>query len=220
MEFKKATESDEKVVFKRAKTRIPPINKSLSILLTSLQGVKVTVELKSDIEVTGVIEDVDKDMNILLRNVTQSRLTRLKLKVKVKGVVHEKEEGRKKEGHKKEEGRRKEGHVKEEGRRKEGHEKEEGRRNEGHEKEEGREEEVAQRSSTYYITGSSIRYVQIPSEINAHSHLGAYMKQIDRLKGRSLPNKRTAEEMRGPHRVGVEQQQREILVPVVDEDDD
>jgi small nuclear ribonucleoprotein (snRNP)-like protein len=125
----KSSEDASKVIYKRSKPKIPAIMKSLSILLTSLQGVKVMVELKSDIQARGTIEEVDKDMNILLRNVTQSKL-------QVKGE---------------------------------------------------NEEDVVHES--YYINGPSIRYVHIPSEINAFSHVGAYMKQIDRIKGRNLPNR-------------------------------
>lgn len=118
-----------KVVYKRSKPKVPAIEKSLSILLASLQGVKVMVELKSDIQVRGTIEEADKDMNILLRNATQSKLL-------VKGED---------------------------------------------------EEDVIHES--HYINGPSIRYVHIPSEINAFSHVGAYIKQIDRIKGRNLPNR-------------------------------
>lgn len=42
------------------------LEKSLAILLKSLSGVRVTVELKNDTEVTGVVDEVDDGMNVIL----------------------------------------------------------------------------------------------------------------------------------------------------------
>lgn len=51
--------------------RIPLIQKSLGILLVSLQGEEVIIELKNDIEITGIIEEADENMNLTLHNVQQ-----------------------------------------------------------------------------------------------------------------------------------------------------
>ena len=52
-------------------SKIPIIQKSLGILLVSLQGEEVVVELKNDIEVTGIIEEADENMNLTLHHVQQ-----------------------------------------------------------------------------------------------------------------------------------------------------
>ncbi|KAJ1434293.1 hypothetical protein B484DRAFT_359665 [Ochromonadaceae sp. CCMP2298] len=58
-----------KVVFKRVRApKVPPIRKSLSIILASMQGMEVVVELKTDTEVTGFIDEVDPAMNLTLLN--------------------------------------------------------------------------------------------------------------------------------------------------------
>lgn len=49
----------------------PRIQRCLGILLVSLQGEEVTIELKNDIELTGVIEEADENMNVTLHNVQQ-----------------------------------------------------------------------------------------------------------------------------------------------------
>eukprot|EP01038_Epipyxis_sp_PR26KG_P016932 gene16932-23242_t len=46
------------------KKKIPPIRKSLSFFLLSLQGMEVAVEMKNDLTATGILEHVDASMNI------------------------------------------------------------------------------------------------------------------------------------------------------------
>jgi small nuclear ribonucleoprotein (snRNP)-like protein len=51
--------------------RVPKIQKSLGILLVSLQGESVVVELKNDIEISGMLEEADENMNMTLHNAEQ-----------------------------------------------------------------------------------------------------------------------------------------------------
>mmetsp|Transcript_733 Transcript_733/g.844 ORF Transcript_733/g.844 Transcript_733/m.844 type:complete len:254 (-) Transcript_733:344-1105(-) len=60
-----------KEVFKRVKHRTPILQKSLAVVLASLQGVQVVIELKNDVEVTGTIEETDSNMNLTLNQVKQ-----------------------------------------------------------------------------------------------------------------------------------------------------
>jgi len=53
--------------------RVPLIQKSLSIVLASLQGEEVKIELKDDSEMYGTIETVGHGMDMKLRNVGQKR---------------------------------------------------------------------------------------------------------------------------------------------------
>ena len=50
--------------------KIPRIEKSLAILLKSLIGTAVVIELKNDSEISGVVEDADEGMSVLLVDVT------------------------------------------------------------------------------------------------------------------------------------------------------
>lgn len=60
-----------KEVFKRVKHRTPVIQKSLAVVLASLQGVQVVIELKNDVEISGIIEETDSNMNLTLNQVKQ-----------------------------------------------------------------------------------------------------------------------------------------------------
>jgi small nuclear ribonucleoprotein (snRNP)-like protein len=51
--------------------REPSIQRCLGILLVSLQGEEVTIELKNDIELIGIIEEADENMNVTLHDVKQ-----------------------------------------------------------------------------------------------------------------------------------------------------
>jgi small nuclear ribonucleoprotein (snRNP)-like protein len=51
----------------KRKKKIPRSHKSLAILISSLCGQSVVLELKNDSEVTGILEESDINMNITLR---------------------------------------------------------------------------------------------------------------------------------------------------------
>lgn len=92
--------------------KVPLIQKSLGILLVSLQGEEIVIELKNDIEITGIVEEADENMNLTLHNVQQ---------VFPSGY--------------------------------------------------SRTMEIA------FVSGTNIRYVHIPSRINAVKHLGNYVSK-------------------------------------------
>ena len=70
--FTKATTDDNtKEIFRQAKRKTPRIQKSLAIILMSLLGHQVVIELKNDIEVTGTIEVVESNMNMTLLQARQ-----------------------------------------------------------------------------------------------------------------------------------------------------
>ena len=69
-EFVGRTNRNGNEVFTRKK-RIPVIQKSLAIVLASLLGEQVVIELKNDTEVTGTIEETDTNMNLTLNDVRQ-----------------------------------------------------------------------------------------------------------------------------------------------------
>jgi prophage tail gpP-like protein len=50
--------------------RIPKLEKSLAILLRSLVGTSVVIELKNDTEITGIIDETDEGMSVVLVDVT------------------------------------------------------------------------------------------------------------------------------------------------------
>ena len=50
---------------------MPKVHKSLGILLVSLQGRSIVVELKNNIEISGIVEEADDNMNLTLHNVEQ-----------------------------------------------------------------------------------------------------------------------------------------------------
>ena len=70
-EFVGSVDKNGKEIFTRANTRIPIIQKSLAVVLASLLGVQVVIELKNDTEVTGTIDEADSNMNLTLHDVRQ-----------------------------------------------------------------------------------------------------------------------------------------------------
>jgi small nuclear ribonucleoprotein (snRNP)-like protein len=60
---------EEEIIKKKGVTLI---QKSLGIILVSLQGECVVVELKNDIELSGIIEEADSNMNLTLHDVQQT----------------------------------------------------------------------------------------------------------------------------------------------------
>ena len=65
------TEDNSKEIFRQTKPRTPRIQKSLAIILMSLLGHQVVIELKNDIEVTGTIEVAESNMNMTLLQASQ-----------------------------------------------------------------------------------------------------------------------------------------------------
>eukprot|EP01031_Cornospumella_fuschlensis_P038754 gene38754-47118_t len=57
---------------RRRKRKLPQIQRSLSIILASMQGQEVVVELKDDSEVRGIIESVLPSMDVCLINATHT----------------------------------------------------------------------------------------------------------------------------------------------------
>lgn len=51
--------------------KVPLIQKSLGVILVGLQGHHVIVELKNDLEITGIIDSSDANMNMTLINARQ-----------------------------------------------------------------------------------------------------------------------------------------------------
>jgi U6 snRNA-associated Sm-like protein LSm2 len=90
--------------------RQPTVQKCLGIVLVSLQGEEITIELKNDIELTGVVEEADENMNLTLHDVRQVFPSGYSIRL-----------------------------------------------------------EIA------FVSGANIRYVHIPSRINAVKHLGDYV---------------------------------------------
>jgi hypothetical protein len=70
-EFMYSKSDSGKEIFKRVKHRTPLLQKSLAVILASLQGVQVVIELKNDVEITGTIEETDSNMNLTLNQVKQ-----------------------------------------------------------------------------------------------------------------------------------------------------
>jgi LSM domain len=70
-DFVRSSTAEGNVVFKRSRASIPVIQKSLAVVLASLQGVQVVIELKNDDEVTGTVDETDSNMNVTLHNVRQ-----------------------------------------------------------------------------------------------------------------------------------------------------
>lgn len=60
-------------VFRRAKRKIPVIQRSLAIVLASLLGVQIVIELRNDSEITGTVDETDASMNVTLNNVRKVR---------------------------------------------------------------------------------------------------------------------------------------------------
>ena len=57
---------------KRKRIHKDPMENSLAVILESLKGYEVTIDLKNDSTVTGKIESVDKGMNVILESVIDS----------------------------------------------------------------------------------------------------------------------------------------------------
>ena len=53
-----------------SRKRVPRLEKSLTILLKSLSGSNVVIELKNDTEISGVVDECDEGMNTVLVDVT------------------------------------------------------------------------------------------------------------------------------------------------------
>ena len=53
------------------KKKVPQIQKSLAILLQSLYGIAVVVEMKNDMEVSGILLESDAAMNVTLQDARQ-----------------------------------------------------------------------------------------------------------------------------------------------------
>jgi len=68
---KEHTDDPNKEIFRQAKHKTPRIQKSLAIILMSLLGHQVVIELKNDIEVTGTIELAESNMNMTLLQARQ-----------------------------------------------------------------------------------------------------------------------------------------------------
>lgn len=68
MSFALVPSADDKQVFRRVKKKVPVLQKSLSILLASLQGENIVIELKNDTEVSGVVETAGHGMDLHLRS--------------------------------------------------------------------------------------------------------------------------------------------------------
>ena len=67
----KKTELTSDQMMKVISRRRPKIQKSLALLLVSLVGNRLVVELKNDVEVTGILEESDENMNMTMQNATQ-----------------------------------------------------------------------------------------------------------------------------------------------------
>ncbi|CAN0278094.1 unnamed protein product, partial [Discosporangium mesarthrocarpum] len=55
----------ERTKRRRAK-RVPQLEKTLAILVQGMRGHTVVVEMKNDVEITGVLEETDKDMKLVI----------------------------------------------------------------------------------------------------------------------------------------------------------
>eukprot|EP01041_Mallomonas_annulata_P004341 gene4341-8638_t len=53
------------------KKKIPTMQKSLAILLASFQGMEILIEMKNDTEISGTLEEADRNMNSILQNAKQ-----------------------------------------------------------------------------------------------------------------------------------------------------
>ena len=68
-EFVRKISDEGNEVFRRPKRNIPVIQRSLAIVLASLLGVQIVIELRNDSEITGTVEESDASMNVTLNNV-------------------------------------------------------------------------------------------------------------------------------------------------------
>mmetsp|Transcript_17595 Transcript_17595/g.17668 ORF Transcript_17595/g.17668 Transcript_17595/m.17668 type:complete len:144 (-) Transcript_17595:341-772(-) len=51
--------------------RVPQLQKSLGVLLASFQGMHILIELKNDSEISGILEEADRGMNMVLHEARQ-----------------------------------------------------------------------------------------------------------------------------------------------------
>lgn len=70
-DFHRSISKEGHVVFKRTRKRVPLVQRSLAVVLASLQGVQVVIELKNDNEITGTVDETDSNVNVTLQNVRQ-----------------------------------------------------------------------------------------------------------------------------------------------------
>lgn len=123
MSFKIVSSSEESILLRRRKKRIPLLQKSLSIVLASLQGKQIIFELKNDTEVTGIIDSVGHGMDVYIAN---ARVVSCSGTVELKDLM--------------------------------------------------------------FLSGSSIRYVHFPPDLNVTTHMAAYMKRLENESSRGIPN--------------------------------
>lgn len=55
--------------------RVPVLERTLAILVQSMRGNKVVVELKNDFEISGLLEETDQNMNLKMVDVRQTSAT-------------------------------------------------------------------------------------------------------------------------------------------------
>jgi LSM domain len=67
--FVRKISDDGNEIFRRAKRKIPVVQRSLAIVLASLLGVQIVIELRNDSEITGTVDETDASMNVTLNNV-------------------------------------------------------------------------------------------------------------------------------------------------------
>ena len=64
-------DGDGDVQLVRFRRMRPTVQRSLAVVLCGLQGHRVVIELKNDVEVTGVVDSADANMNVTLRDAQQ-----------------------------------------------------------------------------------------------------------------------------------------------------
>jgi hypothetical protein len=67
--FVRKISDDGNEIFRRAKRKTPVVQRSLAIVLASLLGVQIVIELRNDSEITGTVDETDASMNVTLNNV-------------------------------------------------------------------------------------------------------------------------------------------------------
>jgi small nuclear ribonucleoprotein (snRNP)-like protein len=71
--FVRKLSDDGNEIFRRAKRKTPVVQRSLAIVLASLLGVQIVIELRNDSEITGTVEETDASMNVVLNDVRKVR---------------------------------------------------------------------------------------------------------------------------------------------------
>lgn len=147
----------------KERKRVPLIQKSLSVVLASLQGEEVKIELKDDSEIFGTIETVGHGMDMKLLHVGQKRSTELQSKSAKNTLKDFDNEG-------KEEGKRSyendpEEYVNED-------------EDEDEDNDQDQDMSFDNLDSTL-LRGDRIRFVHIPPHINITSHLSQYMRRFE-----------------------------------------